>query len=79
MGGSTHALVIETAFVTAFLTLAYLGFRYSAWLVMAGLGAHGILDFFHSHLIVNPGVPTWWPQFCLAYDVTAAGFLNTAS
>ena len=26
-------------------------------------------------VISNPGVPTWWPEFCLAYDVTAAVYL----
>lgn len=25
--------------------------------------------------IANPGVPPWWPIFCLAYDVTAGGYL----
>ena len=23
----------------------------------------------------NPGVPAWWPGFCLSYDVAAAGCL----
>jgi hypothetical protein len=22
-----------------------------------------------------PGVPSWWPAFCLTFDATAAGFL----
>jgi hypothetical protein len=26
-------------------------------------------------LINNPGVPQWWPAFCLAYDVAAAAFM----
>jgi hypothetical protein len=30
---------------------------------------------FHGHLVNNPGVPTWWPAFCLTYDITAAAFL----
>jgi hypothetical protein len=25
--------------------------------------------------VANPGVPLWWPSFCMAYDVTAAGIL----
>ena len=29
----------------------------------------------HSHLVSNPGVPGWWPGWCLSYDVTAAGYL----
>jgi hypothetical protein len=34
-----------------------------------------VLDLFHGHVVVNPGVPEWWPAFCLAYDVVAAGVL----
>jgi hypothetical protein len=26
-------------------------------------------------LIQNPGVPEWWPGFCLSFDVLAGGFL----
>lgn len=32
-------------------------------LVMA---AHGVFDLAHSRVIANPGVPAWWPTFCLA-------------
>ncbi len=34
-----------------------------------------IFDFFHNAVIVNPGVPTWWPGWCLSYDVVAAAYL----
>jgi hypothetical protein len=42
---------------------------------VAALVAHGVFDFFHHHLIANPGVPAGWPQFCLTFDITAAGLL----
>ena len=75
MGGSTQALFIEGAVATVFLAVSLVGFRYSLWLVVAALAAHGILDVFHGQLIANPGVPVWWPAFCLAYDEVAAGYL----
>jgi hypothetical protein len=34
-----------------------------------------MFDSVHGELIANPGVPAWWPAFCLAYDVTAAAYL----
>jgi len=37
--------------------------------------AHGVFDALHDQLITNPGVPLWWTQFCLTYDVVAAGYL----
>jgi hypothetical protein len=30
---------------------------------------HGVFDFIHHFVIDNPGVPSWWPGFCLAFDV----------
>jgi hypothetical protein len=75
IGGSTHALVVEAAVATVFLALALVGFKHSLWLVAVALALHGVLDVFHGQLIANPGVPIWWPAFCLAYDGVAAGYL----
>jgi len=77
MGGSGQALVIETVVGTVFVVLAVAGFRSSLWLVVAALAGHGVFDFFHGRLFENPGVPAWWPQFCLAYDVMAAAYLGS--
>ena len=75
IGESTDALLIEAAVAAVFVGAALVGFKYSLWLVAAALAAHGILDVFHGQLIANPGVPVWWPEFCLAYDGVAAGYL----
>lgn len=75
MGASTHALVLESLVGTVFLAAAVLGFKSSLWFVVAALAAHGIFDLIHAAVISNPGVPGWWPQFCLTYDVTAAAYL----
>jgi hypothetical protein len=75
MGGSSHALVVESIVAAAFVGLVAVGFRYSLWLIVAGLASHGILDLVHGEVIANPGVPVWWPGFCLGYDVVAAGYL----
>jgi len=76
LGGSDHALMVETAVITVFLAASVVGFKYSLWFVVAALAAHGIFDALHDQLIANPGVPVWWPQFCLSYDVVAAGYLT---
>ena len=75
LGGSTPALWIETLVALVFVALALAGFRWSLWIVVAALLAHGLLDSVHGRLIANPGVPAWWPPFCLAYDVAAAAYL----
>ena len=75
MGGSTRALVVESIVGVGFIALAVLGFRSSLWVVVAALGVHGAFDLVHGTVISNPGVPRWWPAFCLAYDVAAAVYL----
>lgn len=75
LGGSTPALWIETVVALVFVALAMAGFRGSLWLAVAALGAHGLLDLVHGRLIANPGVPAWWPPFCMSYDVAAAAYL----
>lgn len=75
MGGSTRALLIESLVASVFIAAAVWGFRSSLWMVVAALAAHGILDVFHGRVIANPGVPIWWPQFCMTYDLVAAAYL----
>jgi hypothetical protein len=75
MAGSIQVLMIELVVIVAFLGLSIAGFKRSLWLVVAALAAHGMFDLAHGHLIENPGVPPWWPHFCLAYDVVAAAYL----
>ena len=54
---------------------AVAGFKKTPWIIVAGLAAHGLQDAVHRHIIANAGVPAWWPAWCLAYDVGAAGAL----
>jgi hypothetical protein len=75
MGGSTHALLLESLVCAVFLAVAVAGFRWSLWVVVVALAGHGILDLTHADVISNPGVPTWWPAFCLTYDISAAAYL----
>ncbi|MFA7384420.1 MAG: hypothetical protein WC001_13325 [Desulfurivibrionaceae bacterium] len=76
VGESASALIVESLAMAVFLAATVLGYRRNLWLVVAALFAHGVFDFFHGHVIANPGVPAWWPMFCLAYDVTAAAYLT---
>ena len=69
------ALWPEAIGLAAFTAVAVIGFRTSLWLVAAALLAHGVFDLVHPHIIDNPGVPRWWPAFCLAFDVAAAVYL----
>lgn len=75
MGGSTHALSLKSAVFVLFALTAVFGFKSNLWLIVAALAGHGIFDLAHPHLIANPGVPAWWPAFCMTYDISAAVYL----
>jgi hypothetical protein len=75
MSGSVQTVVIESVVMTLFAAAAVVGFRSSTWIVVVALAAHGVFDAVHGHVIENAGVPSWWPAWCLAYDVGAAACL----
>lgn len=75
ISGSGAVVARESIAIVGFILLAVIGFKSSLWLVVVALFGHGVYDFFHGHLFANPGVPAWWPAFCMAYDVTAAAGL----
>ncbi len=75
IGGSTDALFVEAVVAAIFLGFALAGFKSTLWLVVIALVAHGVFDVVHPRAYANPGVPVWWPSFCLAYDVVAAAYL----
>jgi hypothetical protein len=72
MAKSADALVAEALPVMLFAAAAVFGFRRTPWIVAAALALHGVFDLIHHNVITNPGVPAWWPGFCLAFDLTAA-------
>jgi hypothetical protein len=71
MGASRRTLWIEIAIAFGFSLFAILGFKRNPWLIVAAMVGHGVFDF----LIANPGVPPWWPGFCLAFDAVLGTFL----
>src|SRR2546425_9470219 len=75
MGASTRTLAVEIIAAGLFFLAAIIGFKTTAWLVVAAIVGHGVFDFVHHWLIENPGVPQWWPGVCLAFDVSFGAFL----
>jgi len=72
---SVEALTTESLVAGLFLVVAVVGFKKNLWLVVAALAGHGVFDLFHHLFIENPGVPVWWPGFCLGFDILASGVL----
>lgn len=75
MSESVYTVLLESMVMTGFSIAAVVGFKSSAWIVVGGLARHGVFDGLHGYVLDNSGVPIWWPAFCLAYDLGAAGGL----
>ena len=75
MAASGRTLVIEIAVASGFLLLATIGYKRNPWLIALAIAGHGVFDIVHHWLIDNPGVPHWWPGFCLVFDVILGGLL----
>lgn len=75
MGGSNQALIMESVAGVIFIGLAVAGFRSTLWFTVIALIGHGIFDLAHPLIIQNPGVPSWWPAFCLSADVAIGAYL----
>ena len=74
-GATTHVLLAECLGAGAFMVLAVAGFKTSQWITAAALAGHGVYDFFHHLIIQDPGVPAWWPAFCMSFDILAGAIL----
>ena len=75
MAGSGPVLVYELVGLAAFATVAVIGFKRGLGFVAAGLIAHALFDVLREGVIVNDGVPAWWPGFCIGFDVAAGAWL----
>jgi hypothetical protein len=75
MSGSVQTVVLESVVMSLFAIAAVVGFKSSAWIVVAALAGHGVFDAVHGYIIENAGVPAWWPAWCLSYDLGAAAIL----
>ena len=75
MGGSRRAVLFEIVAASGFLLFAVLGFKRSLWFAVVAIVGHGVFDFVHHWFIEDPGVPYWWPGFCLTFDVVLGAWL----
>jgi hypothetical protein len=73
--GSGGTILLESTVMLPFVVAAVAGFKGTPWIIVGALAAHGVQDTVHGYIVANAGVPAWWPAWCLAYDVGAAGAL----
>src|SRR5258707_15455744 len=76
MGASLRTLLLEILRASGFLLFGVLGFKRSLWFAVAATVGHGVFDFIHHWFVENPGIPYWWPGFCLTFDVILGAWLT---
>jgi hypothetical protein len=72
--GRGKIIAVETCVATVFVVVAAVGVTGSAWLLVVGLAGHGLKDLwqYRTGFVANT---RWWPPFCAAVDVVAAGLI----
>lgn len=75
VGATNPVIVYELVAAAFFVVIAAVGFRTNLWLVAAGITGHGVFDIFHHLIIANPGLPSWWPMFCMSIDIVLGAYL----
>ena len=76
MDGTRGSVVLQEALIfVLFAALAIIGFRVSMWFVVAGLALHGAFDLVRHLFLPGEGIPAFWPDFCLGFDIAAAAFV----
>lgn len=73
--GGPDALLSEVIGIGIFVLLAVIGYRINLWIVVVAIAGHGLFDWFHHFVIADPGVPAWWPGFCMTFDLLAGAWL----
>lgn len=72
---SAREMLYGIPFLVAGLLFALVSIRQSAAIVGAFWLLHGLYDLIHGRLVMNPGVPAWYPVWCFAVDVVVGGYL----
>jgi hypothetical protein len=72
--GRPAVIAVEATIAAVFVIVAAAGVTGPAWLLVVGLGGHGVKDLWQhrSHYVANTG---WWPPFCLVVDWVVAAIL----
>jgi len=78
-GSDSAALLKEVLVGLAFLAVAYIAYKFKAFVTMLflafGYVMHAAYDLSHKLLFINAGAPTWWPEFCASVDVLIGAYI----
>ena len=72
--GRWRIIAVESSVAGTFAVIAAAAITGSAWLLVFGLAAHGLKDYwqYRRQYVANT---RWWPPFCAAVDFVVAGII----
>ncbi len=72
--GRPGVIAVESCVAAIFVLVASVAVGGPTWLIVIGLAGHGLKDLWqHRHQYVAG--TRWWPPFCCAVDLVAAGLI----
>jgi hypothetical protein len=76
--GRPKVIVAESSVASIFVVVAAVAVTGSVWLIVVGLGGHGVKDLWQhrSQFVTNT---RWWPPFCVVVDWVAAAIIAIAT
>lgn len=77
--GTLKELMLELSGVVVFSILAFLGVRYSVYLLALGWVSHVIWDLLLHPVKVSSYAPWWYPVACIGFDLIVAGAIIGAA
>ena len=72
--GRPKVLVVESGVATGFVIIAAAAITNTPWLLVVGLGGHGLKDLWQHRTRFVSGT-RWWPPFCMVVDFVVAAII----
>jgi hypothetical protein len=72
---SARELIYGIPYIASGLLFASVSIRHSGVIVGVLWILHGLYDLIHGRLIMNAGVPAWYPAFCFSVDIVIGAYV----
>lgn len=73
--GRKSVIRVEVVTGSGFVAAALIGLWFSPALLGAGYLAHAVWDYLHHPLKMGAKAGSWFPPFCLVYDIAVGGYI----
>ncbi len=72
-------LIVGMPYILCGLMVWKIESRTSLIIIAFAWMSHGVYDYLHNHIFVNPGVFAWYPSFCAFVDIAVGVYILSQS